>query len=418
MTPRHTVQYTSALSRLQRVAIALNLGLGITYVILWVNYATQDMFLKGDFPSFYTGYCIVRDGLGSQLYDMALQARYQQQIRGGGDFIPFNYPPHTALVFALLAWAPVSYAFWIWIFAQGILLIWLFYLLHQLARDWHPHERWLLLTATFAFPPLYFNFLSAHFSLWLLVCLLQLYVTLKQGRESLAGLWFVLGTFKPQAVLLVGLSLLAARRWRAVCSAVLIGGCLAVFSGLVFGWECWVGFLRAVRFSASCFGIFGIHPTSMYNFKGALTLALGNDQGFLINWMSAAALIAAILLIFAVWRGPWQPNIPSFELRMALTLLLGLLFSPHLTQPDALILIAPATLFYLYLRKCQLPSLSFVTFALGCQMIFLLAESTIGGRLGIRIPTLALIIFTIWVGLALINERRKNLIRVGPDERL
>jgi hypothetical protein len=265
---------------------------------------------------------------------------------------------------------------------------------------------------------LYFNFLSAHFSLWLLVCLLQLYVTLKQGREGLAGLWLVLGTFKPQGVLFVGISLVAARRWRAVSSAVLIGGCLAVFSGLLLGWESWVGFLRAVRFSASCFGIFGIHPTAMYNFKGALTLVLGNGQGFLINWISAAALIGTTILVFRIWRGPWQPNIPSFEPRMALTLLLGMLFSPHLTQPDALILIAPATFFYLYLRKCHLPSFNYVTFVLGCPMIFLLAESTIGGKLGIRIPTLALIILTIWVGLALNNERKTNLIGVGPDERL
>jgi hypothetical protein len=400
---------------LQRVVIALNLGLGLTCVALWVNYVTQGMFLRGDFPSFYTGYSIVRDGLGAQLYDMTLQARYQQQIRGGGGFIPFTYPPHTALVFAPLAWLPLSYAFWIWILAQGILLIWLFHLLYELARGWQPHERWLLLTATFAFPPLYFNFLSAHFSLWLLVCLLQLYVTLKQGREGMAGLWLVLGTFKPQGVLLVGICLVAARRWRAVSSAVLIGGCLAVFSGLLLGWESWVGFLRAVRFSASCFGIFGIHPMAMYNFKGALTLALGNGQGVLINWISATALIAVTLLLFGIWRGPWQPNIPSFELRMGLTLLLGVLFSPHLTQPDALILIAPATFFYLYLRKRQLPSLNYVTFILGCQMIFLLAESTIGGRLGIRIPTLALIVLTIWVGLALNNERRTNLIGVGPD---
>jgi hypothetical protein len=391
---------------LQRITIALNLGLGLTCVALWVNYVTQGVFLRGDFTAFYAGYSIVRDGLGAQLYDMALQARYQQQIQGGGDFIPFTYPPHTALVFAPLAWAPLSYAFWIWILAQGILLIWLFYLLHQLARGWQSHERRLLLAATFAFPPLYFNFLSAHFSLWLLVCLLQLYCTLKHGREGLAGLWFILGTFKPQGVLLIGISLVAARRWRTLTSAVLTGGCLAVFSSTLLGWESWVGFLRSVHFSASCFGIFGIHPTAMYNLKGTLTLILGNGQGVLINWISVAALIAAMVLTFGIWRGPWRPNIPSFELRMALTLLLGVLFSPHLTQPDALILIAPATLFYVYLRKRQLPSLTYVTFALGCQMIFLFAESTVGGRLGIRIPTLALIVLTIWVSLALHNERR------------
>ncbi len=406
MTAGYSAQRTSKLIKLQRLAIATNLGLGLGYVGLWVITVTHGMFRLGDFNGFYTGYSMVSHGLGAQLYDMAAQARYQEQILGGhslrGGFIPFTYPPHTAVLFAGLAWAPLSYAFWIWMLAQGVLLIWLFHLLRHLASDWQSNERWLLFTGAFAFPPLLFNFLSGHFSLWLLVCVLQLYLVLKNGREGLAGLWFALGTFKPQGVLLLGILLLAARRWRTLASAVLIGGCLAVFSIIVLGWESWIGFLRALGFSASCFGIHGIYPTAMYNFKGTLALILGNDHGVLINSISGAGLIAAIIMTFRIWRGPWRPHAPDFELRIALTLLLGVLFSPHLTQPDALMLIAPATFFYIYLRQRQLPSLTYVTFALSCQMAFLF----VGGRLGIRIPTLAFIIVTIWVVFALKNERR------------
>lgn len=393
MTTKHSAQRTSALARLQRILIASNLGLGLGYVGLWVIAGTQGLFWRADFTGFYTGWAMVRDGLGAQLYDLALQARYQQQLLGGRSFseglLPFTYPPHTAVLFVPLTWAPLSYAFWIWTLAQGILLVWLFRLLHKLAPGLQSHERWLLLTATVAFPPLFLNFLLGHFSLWLLVCLLQFYWTLKHGREGLAGLWLVLGTFKPQAMLLAGISLLAARRWRALASAGLIGGCLALFSSMVLGWECWIGFLQSVRFSTSCFGIFGINPTKMYNLKGTLALILGNNEGVLINWISGTALIATIILTFRIWRGPWQPDAPSFELRMALTLLLGVLFSPHLNPPDALMLIAPATLFYIYLRHQQLPCFRYVAFALACPFAFLIGENTIGGRLGIRIPTLA-----------------------------
>jgi hypothetical protein len=414
MITKHTAQRTSALVRLQLVAIAVNLGLGLSYICLMVIAEIQGLFWRADFTAYYTGGSMVRDGLGSRLYDLALQAAYQQQILGGRSFseglLPYNYPPHTALLFVPLAWVPLSHAFWIWTLAQGILLIWLLRLLQQLARGWKTHERWLLLTATVAFPPMFLNFLHGQFSLWMLICLLQIYLMLKRGREHLAGLWFVLGTFKPQATLLLaGVSLLAARRWRALASAALIGGCLVVLSSMLLGWESWVGFLQVLRFSGSSFGSFGIDPTLMYNFKGTLALIFGNSHGVMINWISGVALIAAAILTFGIWCGSWQPGVPSFELRIALTFLLGLLFSPHLYQHDALMLIAPATLFYAYLRQRQLSTRSYVMFALSCPIAFLIAEwaaeSAIGGRLGIRIPTLALIVLTIWVGLVLKNER-------------
>ncbi len=417
MIIRYIVQRTSRLFSLQRVTIALNLGLGLSYIVSWGIAWTQGLLWRADFTGFYTGWAMVRDGLGEQLYDLALQSRYQQQLLGGRSFseglLPFTYPPHTAVLFAPLAWIPLSSAYWIWAVIQGMLLVWLLCLLHKLARGWQSHERLLLLTATIAFHPLFLNFLSGHFSLWLLICLLQFYWELKRGREGFAGLWFVLGTLKPQTMLLVGISLLAARRWRALVSAVLIGGSMALLSTIVLGWESWIGFLRALRFSANSFGIFGINPALMYNFKGTLALLLGNGQGVLINWISGAGLIAAIILTFGIWHGPWQPNVPSFELRMALTVLLGMFFSLHLLPQDGLMLIAPASLLYIYFRQSQLPHLTFVTFALSCPWVLLVAEYSIGGRLGIRIPTLAMIILTIWVGFALKNERKTDCIAIS-----
>jgi len=413
MTTEQGAKRTSILFKLQRAAIVLNLGMALSYPVLWVIAWTQDLIWKVDFIGFYTGWSMVRDGLRTQLYNLAVQAPYQQHLLGGRSFsdglLPYNYPPHTAVLLLPLAWVSLSHAFWLWTLAQGLLLIRLLLLLRQLSSGWQSHERWLLLTATVAFPPLFWNFLLGHFSLWLLVCLLQIYWTLKQGREGLAGLWLALGTLKPQApFLLVGILLLAAKRWRALASAGLIGCGLVVFSSITLGWGIWVDFLRIMRMTASSFGIFGINPTSMYNFKGALALILGNNQGVLINWICGVALIATILLTFGIWRGQWQPSAPNFELRMALTLLLGVLFSPHLNPPDASMLIAPAALFYAYLHQRQLPSVTYVTFLMYCPIAFLDIHNLIGRRIGTRIPILVLIILMIWVSLTFNTERRRN----------
>ena len=38
------------------------------------------MFWRADFTNYYTGWSLVRDGLGHRHYDLELQTRYQEQI--------------------------------------------------------------------------------------------------------------------------------------------------------------------------------------------------------------------------------------------------------------------------------------------------------------------------------------------------
>jgi len=118
------------------------------------------------------------------------------------------------------------------------------------------------------------------------------------------------------------------------------------------------------------------------------------------------ALIASAVLTLLLWRGPWQPDDPSFELRMALTILLGLLFSLHLNPQDGLILIAPAMLFYDYLRQRDLSRRAYAAFALSCPLVFLVSEFTVRGSLGIRVPVVAMIVLAVWMGKALYDEHR------------
>jgi hypothetical protein len=235
---------------------------------------------------------------------------------------------------------------------------------------------------------------------------LQYYWSLKQGRDRSAGLWLLLGTVKPQVLLLPGVLLISARRWRTL-GAALLGGCaLVALSGALLGWRSWTGFVDALRTVNGYFGVFGIVPTTMYNFKGTLALILGNDQGLLINQISLVALALATVLILLLWRGAWRPDDSAFDLRMGITILLGLLFNPHLHRQDGVVFIAPALLFYLYLRQRGLPRRTFAVWALTCPLIVLVSEFTIGGGLGIRVPVVLMGVLAVWMAKALADERR------------
>jgi hypothetical protein len=409
MVTDQKVQRTLFASRLLLSALLLNISLGLSYIGLWFMAAQQDLFWRADFSAFYTGWSIAGDGQGAHLYDPDLQMPYQRRFLQGRSFkdglLPYVNPPHLTIPFVPLSVLPLTAAYFIWTLGQVALLVWLLRLLSGLARSWQPYERWLLLSAVVAFPALMLSFLLGAFSLFLTICLVQFYLSLKSGRAGRAGLWLVLGTIKPQAVLLVGVLLLAARRWRTLLSALLIGGVLVLFSIVMLGWQTWPDYFRLLRSHTGLFDSFGVVPADMHNLKGTLTLILGNDKALLINQISYVALAASVALTFWLWYKRWRPDDPSFELKMAFALLLGLLFSVHLNPQDTFMLIVPATLFYVYLRQRGLPRRAYAAFALISPLVILFSETFLGGALGVRVPVLAMMVLGVWIGKALYNQR-------------
>lgn len=391
---------------LLRLALVINVSLALGYVGLWTMTALKGEFWRGDFTAYYTGWSLLRDGHGDRLYDLDLQTRYQQALLDEGCFkgglLPYINPPHAAVPFVPLALLPRTAAFWLWTAGQCVLLVWFLRLLLRVADTWKPLERLLLISAVCAFPPLFYTSMLGTFSLWMSVCVVQVYLTLKRGHATRTGLWLALGTVKPQLLLMPGVLALGARRWRVLASGA---GFLAlmVAASLVFpGWRSWVGFVSIVRTIGNAFDTLGNVPSVMYNVKGTLTLLLGSEQRVLINLVSLALLVLAAGAVLLVWRGPWQPEAPAFELKVALTILAGLLFGPHLNPHDGLLLVIPAALFAAYLRQCERPRRAFAAFVLCCPLLFLVAEFTVGGSLGIRLPVVAMLVLLVWMGKELV----------------
>ena len=397
---------------LVRAVLIINTGLALSYIGLWAITARQGQFWRADFSAFYTGWAIVRDGLGNQLYDLDLQTRYQQTILEGRSFsdglLPFTYPPHMALYFSPLALIGRPSAFMLWTLVECALLIWLLRLLQDFTRSWQPIDRWLALSGVLSLPAVLYNFLLGAFSLFLLICLLQFYLTLKNGREGLSGVWLAAGLIKPQNILLPGVLLLGSRRWKAIAGAVLAAIFIFITCSVALGWRIWLDFLNLLRSLNSMYGSMGMEPASMYNFKGVLTSILGPDRGNWINGLSWAALAGSILFTMWIWRGVWTASEAAFDLKMALTLLLGLFFNLYLFPQDSLLLVLPAILFYIYLRRRELPYRPYVAFILLCPSVFLVSEFTIGNDLGIHVPVLAIIVLLAWITQAIWKESRND----------
>ncbi len=403
--------------------IILHIALGMSYAALWVRMALEGQFWRGDFTAYYTGWSIIRDGHGAHLYDLDMQTRYQQHIldvstRGlawredapaptfEDGVLPFVNPPYTALPFVPLTWLPLTTAFFVWSVVQGGLLVWLFSLLQSIGQAWKHTERWLMYSAVVAFPPLLITLMIGSYSLFMLLCVLQFYLSLKREQSNRAGLWLALGSVKPQLMLMPGFLALGARRWRVLGSGVAIIGVCVLIAWPVCGWQCWREFMHLLNSISNAFDYMGIVPTVMYNFKGTLAVLLGNEHGLFINRVSTVALVGASVCTLLLWRGASSsPTHPQFELRMALTLLLGLLFCPHLHPHDGLLFVAPAVLFYAYLRQNDLPRRGYAVFVLSCPLLFLVSEFTVGADVGIRIPVVAMGVLLVWMLRHLFRDR-------------
>lgn len=90
------------------ILLTINITLIVTNLGIWFMAAHQKLFFLADFTSFYTGYYLVRVGEGTNLYDVATQAKYQEQFMGGftfkGGVLLFSNPLFIAIILAALSY--------------------------------------------------------------------------------------------------------------------------------------------------------------------------------------------------------------------------------------------------------------------------------------------------------------------------
>jgi len=311
--------------------------LGFTVWDIWAH-GLQGK-LGGDFLSFYTGGYFVSHGHPEALAHGDLQHAFQQQVRRSDGTSMWVSPPFFAWLFAPLAALPFLTAYVVFMLISMVLCSTAFAALgrdlgstRSLGRTW-----WL---AAQFYPTLHWLIIGQTTGLWLGV-LVWVFLLLRRGRDVPAGFLFGLLACKPTLALGLAVGLLAARRFRALLCAAASGALLvgigfltvpgAMLRYLHAGPKL-VSFVRDSGYPTQ--GLFGSFEFGTLLFDG-VSPCLGAATGVLLT-LSLLALIAGF------WaRTPWRPGSARWDLRMAATLALGVVASPHLFGYDLMLLLLP-----------------------------------------------------------------------------
>lgn len=382
-------------------AIVATLYLGY---LVWL--AAAGRFRPVDFDAFYTGAALLRDGHGARLYDLGLQAEYQRRLLGAlplnGHVLPFVSPPHLAVLLLPLSYLPLGAAYAVWTLVQLALVAWL-------ARECvRPCEtaagRVAVLGALAAFPMLLVTVYKGQLSLLVLVGLLAWMRALRAGRDGALATALLAGTVKPQLILVPLVITACLRRGRALLLFAGGGLLLVLLAAAVAGPASLGDFLDLTRRLDATFDDRIVYPAYMYNFKGALTLLLGIQPAVIGTATRLALLLALGAAAALCWPGARDGG--TGPLRIALALLLGVFFSPHLYYYDALVLVAVALAFDAHLRRSAprwRPALLGAAYA--APLLFLeSAWIDLGGR-AVRWPAVLMVGWMLVMSVALARSR-------------
>ena len=146
----------------------------------------------------------------------------------------------------------------------------------------------------------------------------------------------------------------------------------------------------------------------MWNLRGTVTLLVGPEQAAgqaaFINTIGIIGQVAGLAAVAWLWRGRWDPRSLDFDLRFALTMVVGLLTSPHLNPHDDLLLVPAACIAYRALRSR--PRGGWIGIALAAMPFVVLLTNSVSANdlttLPIRIPVIVMALFALGLAMALL----------------
>lgn len=399
--------------KLKKITTPLALFMGgmllIHGILLW---QVRDVIAKGypDFTTFYMAGKMVRDGHGSELYDLRAEWRVQQEfapwvsIRQAA--LPYMHAPFEALVFVPFAWLPYGAAFMLW---DGLNLLILF-LLPCLLRPHVPLLRqvspWLIFGIELAYFPIFFVLLQGQDVILLLLFYVLAFIALKKNRDAEAGFWLALGLFRFHLILPFVLVLFVARKYRLVHTFSLTGLALAGISGWIVGWRNLLHYPGYIWWLEQHKSSVILTPSDTTNIRGLLDTLLA-------KWLPGPLVLAAVIALSAItvllalrsWRGLGEAPM-RFDVSFSITLLAAVLVGYHSFIYDLAVLLIPlAVTAGLLLQDGCLPpylrrSLMISILALFCTPLYMFLWFRAGH------PNLMALFVVLWFG-ALIKAIHK-----------
>ncbi|OGC96910.1 hypothetical protein A2634_02855 [Candidatus Amesbacteria bacterium RIFCSPHIGHO2_01_FULL_48_32] len=182
------------LSHTLNLYICLFAVLFLAVTILYLTHPSH--IARSDFPAYLVGGRLVKSHLS--LYNLKNQLQAQREI-SSQPLLPFRYPPFAALMFLPFSLLPIIPAYWTFFLLNLLFLA----TLTLLGRYAFPHlvryPLWPLLPLSFY--PFFHSLWVGQVSIFLALILLVIYISLRQNRPLLSGLFFGLFAIKPHLLL-------------------------------------------------------------------------------------------------------------------------------------------------------------------------------------------------------------------------
>lgn len=307
--------------------------------------------LGGDFRAFYTAGAFVLRGTPELLYDQTAHERFQHEVLGMSKetLSVWMNPPWAAWLFAPVAWLPFWVAFGALTLGSLLLFVRAVSLLRGELGIETPPRRLLVMLLQFS-PAIACLCIGQMTAVWLLASA-GIAIALRRGRDGVAGVALACFVMKPQLALGFAAMLLGARRFRPLLIAGLLASAIVILTEFVTPGAL-ARYLRAsTQFSQVLrspdyprAGLHGGAQVAWLLFDGFAPRA-----GTLVGWAISLALTAAIVALW--WRRPWARGTAAFDLRLAASLALGLIASPHLYLYDLTLLAVPLLLAHAAFRR-------------------------------------------------------------------
>jgi hypothetical protein len=300
----------------------------------------------GDFIIFYTGAQIINDGRSKELFKIETQDAYQAKF----DVpqlewpMPFNHAPYELLPFLPVARLSYTAAHAVW---SGLNLVLLMVMLGWLLRYVDSPHRFFIAAAALAWFPTMEAFRQGQDSIMSAALLLAVFVALKRGADSWAGVFLALGLYKPQLVLPMAGGFLVARRWRTLLAFSVTGGILVAVSLAMVGWQGAVDLIEILRSMGRYSYI--VYPPNMPNVRGLFHVLL-DPKAFptAIGFLTIVISLSLYAFCLYFWRQDWNTGDPGFDLKYSLIIVTTVLVSYHLYSHDLFPLVLPLVLMFRY----------------------------------------------------------------------
>ncbi|MCB9761095.1 MAG: DUF2029 domain-containing protein [Alphaproteobacteria bacterium] len=280
----------------------------------------------GDFVTFYAAGALTAAGTPELAYSFDhIHAAEQAALGAEMNLYAWHYPPTALVPLAVLAALPFGLALGAWLAASVAMFV---IVVRQIRED--STALWLAL----AFPGLFQNLIHGQNGC-LTLALVGGGLTQLDRRPALAGFLIGLLGYKPHLLPMLGLALLAGRRWTALAVAIITPLVIAAGSLVALGEAPWVAFAENIPFAMSVVDYAGPEWwQKMPSVTAALRL-LGVAPG---PAHVAQGITTVIVALAVAWL--WWTDAPR-RLRNAGVALSAVLATPYVFHYDLVLLALP-----------------------------------------------------------------------------